>query len=107
MKTPEEYHEKHHKWTYSSFFDCWQCRKAIAVCSRKISFKSRWDAQQEADLLNEENNYQRPLMSYRCRYCLRYHHTSTLDAFKTHRAERRRRKWLAAKEKRKRDGHAH
>ncbi len=106
MQNPQEYHETNHKWTFSTFDECWHCRKAKKVCLQKVRYKTRWDAWQEADSLNEDNGYERPLVPYRCRWCYEYHLTSTLDKFKAHRAERRRRAWLTAKEMRRRAGHS-
>lgn len=97
MKTPQEYHESNHRERVS-FEDCWQCNRGMAVCKRKIQYDSTWKAASEATRINEENGYDRPLVSYRCRYCLGWHLTSTLDKFRARRVEKRRRKWETERE---------
>jgi len=98
MKTPQEFHESNHQFTHATFEECWQCGKQRAQCKGKRPFSDRWSADRYAQEHNEEQGFDCPLATYRCRWCLKIHLTSTLDIFQMRRVERRRRSWLTKNE---------
>lgn len=94
-KSPERYHEENHvRRGRGAFEDCWDCQRAKALCRSKLRFGSWEAADAHAKALNESRAYERPVVRYRCRWCLGWHMATARGKVRTSRVEKQRRKWL-------------
>lgn len=91
MAPPQKYHRANHE---GPFDGCWRCDRARATCRSKIAFESLEEADEWVRELNETEGYERAVVRYRCRECLRWHMKTAKDKHEKRRAERARRKWL-------------
>lgn len=94
LRTPERYHEDEH---HGPFADCWRCQRARAICRTKRRYDSYEAADGAVKAQNEAEAYVRPLVRYRCRWCLFWHATTARNPVRVKRAEKQRRKWLITK----------
>lgn len=95
--SPERYHETNHvRRGRGAFEDCWDCQRARAICRSKNRFDTREAADANVKELNESRAYERPVVRYRCRWCLGWHMATARGKVGAHRAEKQRRKWLVA-----------
>jgi len=97
MITPAQFHRSRHSPT-SPIEQCWRCGRSRAICLSKQRFGDIRDAQTSARLINEDEQYRRPVTCYSCRWCDGWHVTSkTSSKRRRRRVEKQRRKWMIAK----------
>lgn len=93
----EKYHKRNHN-QYVHMDECWRCQRAEAICWSKVFYATGSEAARAADTINEENDWERPLIGYNCSWCHGYHLT-TAEKWKgrKRKAEKRRRRIINLK----------
>lgn len=95
--SPERYHDDNHRRRGRGDFEsCWDCQRSRAICRSKRQFGSREEADAAVKALNEGRGYERPVVRYRCRWCLGWHMATARGKVRTRRAGKQRRKWLVS-----------
>ena len=98
LEQAERYHARNHTHPPRSMAECWRCQHAQSVCGFKVTYASPSEAAEDAKEINENRSYVRPLASYRCTWCDRWHLTSRLSRHRAAQVQRQYRKWATARE---------
>ena len=96
MPTAERRHRKHRAYPDLAMEDCYRCKRAKAVCNYKQVWNTRELAAVVAEQINVLEQWERPLVVYKCPYCVGFHLTKAKYKNQRRRAEKRRRKLLWA-----------
>ena len=90
-------HRRTHPRPDKTVEDCWDCGREKSVCHRKVTYNDPLVAEAEAQRLNMERNWERPVTRYKCNWCDQWHLTSIkpgATGSRAKRVERARRKTL-------------
>lgn len=75
-RTPEQFHRRHQKrhGGHEPLETCYSCQRAQAQCkSKRQRFEDPITASQAAQRQNAENDWNRPVLPYRCTWCTLWH----------------------------------
>lgn len=76
----EKYHRERHYYGYGAAVPmdmCWFCQREQAVCRSKITYDHPRDCHDVAMRINIAENWAKPVAGYQCRWCTKWHITSS------------------------------
>ena len=94
MRDPQRLHNKDHPDNGSDMDTCWRCERARITCRSKRAWPLASIATEVADVINERNGWEPPIIVYGCPYCKQYHLSRARTNHRLKKAERRRRRLI-------------